>query len=906
MNRFINAIIVALMLTAMPMKHWAQTPYRQYADKGIVLNFFEIHNHDFRLFLLYNLNQDDRFILTPDEEYGLFFLTPGNDNQEDGFIDTFESFYNNASADFGLIDKVDLQDLVILWKASVPPSYFVSITMDLALNRATTVNDHCVDSDPFCTSDLISFLAATTSQTADQLEGAYFDDGCIGSSYNPSWYHMRINTPGQFIIHMEGHDPDTYVERDIDFCMWGPFDDPIAPCVSQLTTNKIIDCNYSAHYSEDIYLGFPENEHHHQASHGTVNYHMPETGEYYIAMICNFSRQPCVITFTKTVGSGPGTTDCGILPGIATNTGPYCVGDTIQLSINEQSGAIYSWTGPNGFTSNEQNPSIPNCTYEMGGTYTCVTTVDGQTTAGTTEVVVFAEPIADFNFNTVCQGSPTQFSSTSITNPPGQHIYSYNWNFGDGQTSTQQNPSHFYGNSGDYQVTLTVTSGNHCTDQITKTVTVYATPVANAGQDQIIPCGSSAQLSGSGGDGDFTYHWEPASMVINPDVPNTQTVALTTHQTFTLTITPPQSQCTDSDQVTVYIDNGPIVATASAEPNSICLGESSQLTATALFGTHNYSYSWTPTTGLDNPNVYNPIASPNQTTTYSCEIYDGQTTQTASTTVTVFQPELSAHIEESNRCDSVPFDWFGNTIYFKEDGIYMLSTESYPEAHTTHGCDTAIMVTVTNMHYSPRPTQTECTTPDAIVFGSPDATADTVAVVSSFQYHFKVVESEHKECRWNYCNWVISKPSWNVGNIITERQPDGYYYSKCMVNVTDHDDDYVILTATASNNCGSTIRKIYLKSSFLDIDENGFTTAKVNIVPNPNNGQMHLGFENMEGQTTVKVFDMTGCQIDAFETAINTNRYNYDYNMKKHADGIYFFVISNNNRLLTKKVVIIQ
>ena len=92
----------------------------------------------------------------------------------------------------------------------------------------------------------------------------------------------------------------------------------------------------------------------------------------------------------------------------------------------------------------------------------------------------------------------------------------------------------------------------------------------------------------------------------------------------------------------------------------------------------------------------------------------------------------------------------------------------------------------------------------------------------------------------------------------------------------------------------------------LDIDEYNQTPAKVNIVPNPNNGQMHIDFENMEGRTAIKVFDMTGNQIDAFETIINTNRYYYDYNMKKYAEGIYFFVISNNNRVLTKKVVVIH
>ena len=153
MNRFIKAIFAILLLTAIPLKQWAQTPYRSYADEGIVLNFFEIDNYDFRLYLLYNIHQDERFVLMPEDENGLFILTPESDGQEEDFLGTFEAFYNNVSNEFRLIDKVFLQDLVTRWKASVPPTYFTSITMDLALNRAITLNNHCVDSDPFCTSD---------------------------------------------------------------------------------------------------------------------------------------------------------------------------------------------------------------------------------------------------------------------------------------------------------------------------------------------------------------------------------------------------------------------------------------------------------------------------------------------------------------------------------------------------------------------------------------------------------------------------------------------------------------------------------------------------------------------------------------------------------------------------------
>jgi uncharacterized repeat protein (TIGR01451 family) len=54
---------------------------------------------------------------------------------------------------------------------------------------------------------------------------------------------------------------------------------------------------------------------------------------------------------------------------ISSSNTPSCVGDTIKLYTSYATNAIYSWTGPNGFTSNVQNPVIPNVTAAMAGTY---------------------------------------------------------------------------------------------------------------------------------------------------------------------------------------------------------------------------------------------------------------------------------------------------------------------------------------------------------------------------------------------------------------------------------------------------------------------------------------------------------------------------------------------------------
>ncbi len=76
---------------------------------------------------------------------------------------------------------------------------------------------------------------------------------------------------------------------------------------------------------------------------------------------------------------------------VASNTGPYCVGSTIQLNATA-GGTTYTWTGPNGFTSTQQNPTIPAATLGNGGTYSVVATGTGCSEASTTDVVVVDNP----------------------------------------------------------------------------------------------------------------------------------------------------------------------------------------------------------------------------------------------------------------------------------------------------------------------------------------------------------------------------------------------------------------------------------------------------------------------------------------------------------------------------------
>lgn len=123
--------------------------------------------------------------------------------------------------------------------------------------------------------------------------------------------------------------------------------------------------------------------------------------------------------------------------------------------------------GENGATSTDANPTY---TYSSSGTYTVTLTATGEGGANTTdqEINVTGTAVtADFNFTVSANNNGTvTFENTST----GADTYS--WDFGDESgTSTEENPTHVYGNTGTYTVTLSAT-GFGGTNETTKMVGV--------------------------------------------------------------------------------------------------------------------------------------------------------------------------------------------------------------------------------------------------------------------------------------------------------------------------------------------------------------------------------------------------------------------------------------------------
>ncbi|MCD4730136.1 MAG: T9SS type A sorting domain-containing protein [Bacteroidales bacterium] len=79
----------------------------------------------------------------------------------------------------------------------------------------------------------------------------------------------------------------------------------------------------------------------------------------------------------------------------------------------------------------------------------------------------------------------------------------------------------------------------------------------------------------------------------------------------------------------------PLSVNASGTPTDICIGESSQLNTFVMGGTGNYTYEWTPEDGLSDPTISNPVATPDETTTYYVVVNDGDATVTDDVTINV-------------------------------------------------------------------------------------------------------------------------------------------------------------------------------------------------------------------------------------------------------------------------------
>ncbi|MEZ5016951.1 MAG: T9SS type A sorting domain-containing protein [Flavipsychrobacter sp.] len=275
----------------------------------------------------------------------------------------------------------------------------------------------------------------------------------------------------------------------------------------------------------------------------------------------------------------------------ASNNGPLCPGDTLQLSTTASStaGVTWSWTGPNGYSASTQNatrnPAVPHT-----GDYIVTATTGNCSSTDTTTVIINPtppKPTASSN-SIVCPNT-----TLNLTAVHSNSSATFDWTGPASFTSTTQNPSISNATTamaGTYSVTVTVLG---CKSQpaTTNVVVAITTPTPQANSNTPICAGQPLNLTASIIP-NATYDWGGPALfsstaqnpIINNTLPNKSGkyyVKATVNGCVSLT-----------DTVDVVINPAPTIGIFPTPSDSICVGGSAIFTAITNNAGANPTYTW--------------------------------------------------------------------------------------------------------------------------------------------------------------------------------------------------------------------------------------------------------------------------------------------------------------------------
>ncbi len=299
----------------------------------------------------------------------------------------------------------------------------------------------------------------------------------------------------------------------------------------------------------------------------------------------------------------------------ASNSGPVCKGSALTLMASSLAGATFAWTGPNGFTSTSQNPTIPSVTLASAGTYSVTTKLNGCTSvAGTTTVVVNPNVTptvaiaSNSGSNSICAGESMTFTATP-TNGGATPIYQWRVNGNNVGTNSPTYTTNILNNGN--TVSCRMTSSADCAAPLvvnSATITVTVGQSVTPTVDISISSGSNTTCEGApvtftatatNGGSTPTYQWRVNGSNVGTNSPEFSSSTLADGSIVNCELVSNENcvsptTATSTDIVmSVAASVTPAVSIAvSSGTDPICVGESVVFTATPTNGGTAPTYQW--------------------------------------------------------------------------------------------------------------------------------------------------------------------------------------------------------------------------------------------------------------------------------------------------------------------------
>jgi gliding motility-associated-like protein len=375
-------------------------------------------------------------------------------------------------------------------------------------------------------------------------------------------------------------------------------------------------------------------------------------------------------TSTVTVNAVPTAT--------ATGTALVCTGQPINLGVTTTA-TTFSWSGPNTFTSNVQNPTIAASTAANTGVYTVTVTANGCTAVSTISVTVTnSTSVTVTPAGPYCSGNlPTNLSAS---------VAGGTWS-GTGITNTASgtfDPA--VAGPGTYTITYTI--GGSCGSSDSTVITVNPGPTAAAGANTTLACvGQTINLDVI--TTATTYTWSgPGGYNSNTQNPVIASAALTNSGIYTVQVT--AGGCTGTDTINITVVSSPTVTVNSA---TMCAGTSVTLTAVGAT-----TYTWSPATGLSSTSGNTVTATPAATTVYTVTGSVGTCTSNPATSTVTVNPTPTITVNNSSSiCTNTSvtltvsgastYNWSPATGLNTAMGAVVIATPAASTTYTITGTD---------------------------------------------------------------------------------------------------------------------------------------------------------------------------------------------------------------------------